>query len=502
MPSLSRHFPRLQNLNKNSYNAFLCLYNTPSSQTAQFLSVYSLTFAKTTHPVAETKIDSLQPNTLYTYAYVFNSSSSLTQDACTKALTQSQIFTFSTFEMALTPMNFTFGAGSCTDTGSTNLVFLNLTNEKLDFFLHMGDIHYQNIMNDSTEEFYEAYYAVFNSSTQKTFFQSTPILYIWDDHDFGPDNSRGTSDSRPAATTAYKKFVPYGTLKNYLPEDDSQAFPGVAPASETQVSNYTTYSPDGTYGIFRSFIVGRTLFIVMDLRSFKDVKEGDILGDEQKIWLENQFKFASVNDGIRLVFLVSTIFWIDDNSEGEWSSYPATQQLIGLWSEIYVTNIGKEMVGLSGDTHAMAFDDGRNNHNGGFPIIQAAPLDSFPICAGGPYSHGVEVDRGQYSIVEVIDDGVDTICVKIQLKRLGEALIRYDTCNPKMYPGTEGVMCPKIIVGESPGYGWVTIVVAVVMVVGAIGGFIAWYCLRRYRDKQVDDKAMELLEMTNTFERR
>ena len=30
---------------------------------------------------------------------------------------------------------------------------------------------------------------------------------------------------------------------------------------------------------------------------------------------------------------------------------------------------------ISGDAHMLAFDDGRNNMQGGFPVFQAASLD-------------------------------------------------------------------------------------------------------------------------------
>jgi len=497
-------FPNLAQLKKDGLHALLFLYKFTDSTQIKVIESYTLTFGDDeANPVAETQLSSLDSNIKYYYAYVFSRDAAFSAETFMNIHQNAKEFHFKTLDIALKPMNFSFGAASCVDTGSSSPVFTNLTNEKLNFFLHMGDLHYENIDTDNVTRFYDGYYSVFNSSTQKEFFQSTPIFYIWDDHDFGEDNSQGTSPSRPAAHTTFKNFVPYGPLKGYLPEDDSSIFPDKAPSADKVNSVYTkSYTSDDPYGIFRSFLVGRCLFIMMDLRSFKDVLPKDILGNEQKVWLENQFKYASVNSQVRFVFLVSPIFWIDTNDEGEWKDYHETQTKIATWADTYVYKKGRQIMVLSGDTHAMAFDDGRNNYFGGFPVLQAAPLDSFPICAGGPYSHGVYVDRGQYSVINVQDNGTSEVCVHIQLKQYGTTLIEYDTCNPSLYPGTEGVYCPKYIVGDSPEYGWVSLII-----LGVIAGIVAiclliWYCSRRYKDKKADEKAERLIEMTQSLENR
>ena len=70
-----------------------------------------------------------------------------------------------------------------------------------------------------------------------------------------------------------------------------------------------------------------------------------------------------------------------------------------------------------------AIDDGTNSDyatNGGapIPIFHAGPLDRKPSIKGGPYSHGVSGVRGQFGIMEVIDDGGDNICIEWKVKTL------------------------------------------------------------------------------------
>ena len=96
---------------------------------------------------------------------------------------------------------------------------------------------------------------------------------------------------------------------------------------------------------------------------------------------------------------------------------------------------------VSGDAHMAAIDDGTNSDyatNGGapIPIFHAGPLDRKPSIKGGPYSHGASGVRGQFGIMEVIDDGGDNICIEWKVKNhKGEFvknkegnLLEYDFC--------------------------------------------------------------------------
>jgi len=495
-------FPRKSELQDNSFSAFLFIYKHLDNNQIEIVQNFDISFKNTEYPVAGTLVPSLNHQKTYYYSYLFSHTRKLKQIDFIQYYENKKVveFSFRTLGITLSPMNFTFGAASCADTGSTSQVFLDLKSENLTFFLHMGDLHYENINTDNITRFYEGYYKVFKSYSQKQFFQSVPIFYIWDDHDFGLDNSNGKSPSKNSAHQVFKEFVPYSTLKNKLPADDSKIFPTEATKSIAESDQYNlNYESDDPYGIFRSFIVGRCLFIVMDLRSFKDLIPNDILGNEQKIWLENQFKFAFLNDQIKVVFLVSTIFWIDNKHEGEWADYPQTQALIANWSKIYVRNVGKQIMVLSGDTHAMAFDDGRNNYVGEFPVLQAAPLDSFPICSGGPYSHGVSVERGQYSILEVQELSNDQVCVRLYLKRLGVSLIQYDTCHPNSYPGTEGISCPKSIVGDAEGYGSIALIAGGVLIGISALICIIWKCIKKYKENKYHKNENPLIELTENF---
>ena len=81
-----------------------------------------------------------------------------------------------------------------------------------DIFIHMGDLHYNDISVNDVELFNSAYEGVFTNPRQKSFFKSIPITYVWDDHDFGPNNADSTSPSKEAAWESYKINVPHYPL--------------------------------------------------------------------------------------------------------------------------------------------------------------------------------------------------------------------------------------------------------------------------------------------------
>ncbi len=56
----------------------------------------------------------------------------------------------------------------------------------------MGDMHYQDIALNDENIFKDAYRRIHSESNQVALYRSTSLAYIWDDHDFGPNDSDGT----------------------------------------------------------------------------------------------------------------------------------------------------------------------------------------------------------------------------------------------------------------------------------------------------------------------
>jgi phosphodiesterase/alkaline phosphatase D-like protein len=284
------------------------------------------------------------------------------------------------------PASFTVALGSCAETGSEHPVFLTIARHEPLFFLHTGDLHYEDIAVNDVNLFHAAYDSALMSATQSDLYRSVPVAYMWDDHDFGPNNSDSSSPSREASRRAYRKNVPSYPLA--MPEDGA---------------------------IHHAFSVGRVRFIMSDVRSERsplDVPEGparSMLGPEQKEWLKREM--VAARDTHALIVWVNSVPWIgtDTGSENEdrWTGFTTERAELAAFFE---KNGIRNLCIVSGDAHMIAIDDGSNNRYGpsgepGAPVFQAAALDRRGSIKGGPYSHGTFPGPGQFGLMRVMDNG-------------------------------------------------------------------------------------------------
>ncbi len=80
--------------------------------------------------------------------------------------------------------------------------------------------------------------------------------------------------------------------------------------------------------------------------------------------------------------------------------------------------LADRLVMLSGDAHMVALDDGTNSDysstgGAGFPVLHGAALDRPGGVKGGPYSDGTFPGAGQFGLIDVADNGGDTIEVTL-----------------------------------------------------------------------------------------
>lgn len=326
--------------------------------------------------MARYTLEGLTPDTSYSYFWI-------EQDDSTGEDSAGQ---FRTFPAAGEPARFSFAFGSCAQTGSEHPVFDEIRRLQPLFFLHTGDLHYENIAVNDQALYQNAIARVFASTVQNRFFRSFGVSYMWDDHDFGPNNSDSTAASRPAALAAYRSIVPHYPLA-------------------------LTNDPQAPVG--QSFTVGRVRFILADLRSARDANKSpdgpqkSMFSHAQRVWFFDELKTA--RDSHALIVWLSSMPWIaDDGSSDRWSSFSHERRLI---SDFIVQQNIRNLVLLSGDSHMLAADDGRHNRYAtdaigpGFPVYHAAALDKSGSVKGGPYSEGAFPGPGQFGLLQVEDFG-------------------------------------------------------------------------------------------------
>jgi phosphodiesterase/alkaline phosphatase D-like protein/dienelactone hydrolase len=363
--------------------------------------------------VVQFRAEDLRPDTQYHYALEIDG-----------RLDRKKAGQFKTFPPP-GPASFTIAFASCARTGSTSDVFDRIRENRPLFFMNMGDFHYLNIQTNDRARFRDAYETVLASPQQAQLYREVPFVYIWDDHDFGGNNSNRKASSHDAARGTYDEFVPHYPLPLAFEK--------------------------GGGPICQSFSVGRVKFILTELRSERDdVRKKDdarksILGAPQKEWLKKELLEA--NGKYPLICWVSSVPWIGTAGTNVYHAVKTNQ--FGL---IHLTNLvdtarsrtnrngtvtnddnwgqfateRREIADfikahrirglciLHGDSHMLAADDGTHSDyatDGGgprIPVMCAGPLDQEPSLKGGPYSHGVyrmSKGEGGFGLLTVTDKG-------------------------------------------------------------------------------------------------
>ena len=355
------------------------------------------TYVDGTHPpssaaVHHFRLHHLTPDTTYRYALEVNGQLDTTKGGH-----------FRTF--ADEPFSFRVALGACAETGSTHPVFTAIRRTDPDLFLHLGDLHYEDITALNPVPYRTAYRQVHASPPQSRLFRSTALAYVWDDHDYGPNNSSRRAPGQSTAQQVYREYVPH----------------------------YPLSQDDPTAPIYQSFTVGRVRFVLTDLRSARTSNDAPdplqtMMGAQQKAWFKRQLKQAQDED--QVIAWVSSVPWIGDrtDSDDHWGGFAWERR--ELASYIDSLGVDDQLFILSGDAHMVALDDGTHNRYGrmdseGFPVVHAAALDRPGSVKGGPYTHGPYPNPftlfgrrpGQFVLMDVTDTGGKEVCVRWSGKR-------------------------------------------------------------------------------------
>jgi PhoD-like phosphatase len=283
--------------------------------------------------------------------------------------------------------SFTFAFSSCNVSTSAHKVFNAMRTRAPLFFAHLGDRGYFNITTDDQAAFRGFYDNIFASSAEQTaFYKAIPSVYTWDDHDFGGDNSDGTSASAPAAQAVYRQANPHYPL-------------AVADA------------------IYHSFRIGRAYFIVTDLRSFRSVDSATdnssktMMGATQKTWFKAEL-LAAKAAGAAVIFWLCSSPWpttLITGIDADKDHYAAfTTERTELADYIKANNIANLVI-LNGDSHSMGYAEGpavdfATSGGAPVPVLLAGALEQTQNVRSGAWSVQSGGD-GQYGYVNVTDDG-------------------------------------------------------------------------------------------------
>lgn len=306
--------------------------------------------------------------------------------------------------------SFTCAFSGDANNGSNHASFARVVAQAPLFFIHLGDLHYQDIAVNDVGTFLSAYDDVLSQPNQAALFAQVPTLYMWDDHDFGPNNSHAGVPGRDAACEAYRLRVPHPPL----------------------------VEPGPTGAVYFTHRVGRVLFIFTDQRSMAspqgatDNASKTILGSTQKAWFKGVLSDPA-NSGLLFVWVCSRVWGgVPTTGADHWGGF--TTERTELADHIKAHCAARFCV-LSADMHSLAIDNGANHDfatGGGAPTptFQASPFDRTDALTygGATYSQGGRfTTNGQFGTMEITDTGGSTIGVSWKgYNTAGALLVQYD----------------------------------------------------------------------------
>lgn len=299
------------------------------------------------------------------------------------------------------PYSFRFAAASCsglspehpgaTSQVSNSPVYDHLVAADPLFFIQTGDLHYRDITTNDPALYRTALDDVLAEARPRAAWRAMPVVYMWDDHDYGPNNSSGSSAGKPAAQSTYRERVPHYPLAST------------------------------TGAVWQTFVIGRVRFILTDLRSDSSGRSATddaskvLLGAEQEAW----FKATVAAAAEPLIVWVSTLSWAIESpllyDTDHWQSFGAERERLFRW--LASNGHAERILMVSGDNHANSYAEAELNPLGRFPVVHFGSLDATPLTKGGPFNW-TEAARGQFGTVDITDDG-SSISAEVQFRRLG-----------------------------------------------------------------------------------
>ena len=277
-----------------------------------------------------------------------------------------------------------YRVGAVSDSVAFEAIAARMASDDVIGFAHLGDRGYPNIATDSLAAFRNNYNNNMAMARQRAMHAAGWVDYVPDDHDYGANDSDGTSASRPAALAAYAEHVP------------SWPRPDVG-------------------GFYHDVVIGRTRIIYLDTRTARtpnsatDDASKTMLGTTQKQWFKDTLLAAT--EPLIAVHVVNPWSLSSAQSSDAWGRFSTERAELSTFFE--ANDLTDRLYLFHSDAHWVAADDGSHTQfdgsaNPGPPLGAFAPLDCSlsSTASAGLYSEGIHTDsRQMYGVLRVVDTG-------------------------------------------------------------------------------------------------
>jgi len=298
--------------------------------------------------------------------------------------------------------------GSCNRQDLDQRIWQDINDEKPDLWIWLGD----NVYGDTEDmaRLEEKYVQQKYSFPYKFFRRDTPIIGIWDDHDYGVNDGDRNYPMRAESQRLMFDFLD-------VPKDSP---------FRTQQGAYQSY-------IFGS--AGKAVkVILLDARYFRHELErndgyqrykpnltGDILGEAQWTWLEQELTNSDAN-----IHLIASGIQIIPEEHGfeKWANFPtARKRLLDLIARTQPNN----PLLLSGDRHISEFS---RLHYEGLPdslyeFTSSGLTHSYTNFTSEPNKHriGDVVSDQSYGLISV-EWTSEEPSIRLEMKGIGKKLLQ------------------------------------------------------------------------------
>ncbi len=340
--------------------------------------------------VAHIPITGLTPLTRYHYSFVING----------VTIGQESEYSFWTFPQETDPVDHSFAVVSdaSNDRFRPSFVYDDINMLNPNFMVVLGDFDHRDPgrMSDpaDVEDWRRMYREKIHNSVAGGSFaeyigNSIPVCWMWDDHDYGDNNSDMYAVWKPLATRAFREYHP----------------------------NYPLANSDG--GNWYRFRCAQSEIFVLDLRSQRDfyldwdnekksMLDGNGISDGQKDWLLNGLRQSTAT----WKFILSTVpFNPTVVKFDSWYGYQTEQAEI---VDFITANDIRNVIIVSADIHTGgAIDDGTNSYfpevsvpHSNFRFLYPAPCAAFDC---GTWSEGFHggYDANGFALIRVSSDYVE-----------------------------------------------------------------------------------------------
>lgn len=223
--------------------------------------------------------------------------------------------------------------GSCSNEELPNEMWSHMAQQKPQLCILLGD----NIYGDTHDMV--SMRAQYDMQKKKPSYQALlkqcPVIGTWDDHDYGQNDGGKNYSKKHESKIEFMRFMD-------IPENDPMR------------------THEGVYGAHTYGTAGKKVkVILLDVRSFRDTTirstvkgrryepnpEGDMLGEAQWVWFENEIMNSDadvhiIGSGIQLIS--------NDHAWEKWGNFPKSRQRM---LDLLARHKPKNPLVLSGDRH-------------------------------------------------------------------------------------------------------------------------------------------------------